>query len=501
MADTIAVVFSPHAPTQSPPLGPPPAPHPPAARNGYGGFHHGVSLLHGWVPQVVAFVAVLLLVIAFARATRRWWVLWMPVCAVGGVAAAWAAWDFVDDQGLASDPAPVLLWASVGLTAAGLVAAVVGLRTGGWWQRIAAVLAVPAALLYTGVVLNQWVGYYPTVQAAWDALNADPLPHQVDLDELAELRNTDVGTGRIVEVDIPEAGSDFRHRREYVYLPPAWFAGDKPPALPAVMMIGGEFNTPADWVRSGQIMPAVDAFAAKNNGQTPVLVFVDSGGSFNNDTECVNGPRGNAADHLTKDVPGYVESEFGVAKDPAQWAVVGWSMGGTCAVDLAVMHPDLFGTFVDIAGDLGPTAGSKEQTIKRLYGGNADAWAQFDPLTVMEKHGPYTGVVGLFDDLTAPKRTNNPGANGAPNGQPRNLPGMPKVSEEQIGKGGRDGVQDANEEGAAEQLCDAGRKVGIDCTVHTTVGGHTWQFAASAFTSSFPWLTARLGIPVPGLSS
>ena len=30
-------------------------------------------------------------------------------------------------------------------------------------------------------------------------------------------------------------------------------------------------------------------------------VFVDSG-AFNNDTECVNRVRGNAADHLTKDV-------------------------------------------------------------------------------------------------------------------------------------------------------------------------------------------------------
>ncbi|GEM25421.1 alpha/beta hydrolase [Nocardia seriolae] len=484
---------------QSPPLGPPPAPRAPAARTGYPGFHHGISLLHGWVPQVAAFVAVLLLVLAFARFTRRWWLLWMPVCAAAGGAAAWAAWTYTDNQGLASDPAPVLLWACVGATGAGLAAAILGLWTGAWWQRTAAILAVPAALLYTGVVLNQWVGYYPTVQAAWDAANADPLPHQVDQDELAGLRDTDVGSGRIVEVDIPESGSDFRHRSEYVYLPPAWFAGDRPPALPTVMMIGGEFNTPADWVRSGQIMPAVDDFAAKNNGVTPVLVFVDSGGSFNNDTECVNGPRGDAADHLVNDVPAYLESAFGVAKDPARWAVVGWSMGGTCAVDLAVMHPEQFGTFVDIAGDLGPTAGTKEQTIKRLYGGNADAWAQFDPQTVMAQHGPYTDVVGLFDDLTAPKRNSN-GNDANANGRQQNrYPGQPKVAEERIGKGGRDGVMDTDEEGAAGQLCDEGRKVGIDCTVYTTVGGHTWQFAAAAFTSSFPWLTARLGIPVVGL--
>ncbi len=144
------------------------------------------------------------------------------------------------------------------------------------------------------------------------------------------------------------------------------------------MMIGGEFNTPADWIRSGQIMPALDGFTKANGGLAPILVFVDAGGSFNNDTECVNGPRGNAASHLTEDVPAHVEARFGASADPARWAVVGWSMGGTCAVDLAVMHPDLVHTFVDIAGDLGPSSGTEEQTVSRLFGGDAAAWEAFD---------------------------------------------------------------------------------------------------------------------------
>ena len=72
-------------------------------------------------------------------------------------------------------------------------------------------------------------------------------------------------------------------------------------------------------------------------------------------------------------------------------------MGGTCAVDLAVMHPDMFSAFEDIAGDIGPNSGTKDQTIARLFGGNADAWAAFDPTTVITRHGPYTGVAGWFD--------------------------------------------------------------------------------------------------------
>uniref|UniRef100_UPI003898D896 alpha/beta hydrolase n=1 Tax=Nocardia stercoris TaxID=2483361 RepID=UPI003898D896 len=464
-----------------------------------------------------------------------------PICVILGVAAAFAARQYMADEGLASDPAPVLLWVCVGGTAAAIAVAVVGWPRTRWWHRLAAVLAIPLTAASSLVVLNQWVGYYPTWQAAWSAFTAGPLPHQTDMAQLAGMRDTDPATGVIVPVDIPDDASGFKHRTEYVYLPPAYFHGATAPTLPVVMMIAGEFNTPADWVRSGQIMPVIDKFTRANNGQAPILVFPDSSGSFNNDTECVDGPRGRAAAHLTDDVVPYVESTFNAAKDPAHWAVIGWSMGGTCAVDLTVMHPELFHTFVDIAGDLGPASGTKEQTIRRLYGGDAAKWAAFDPQTVMAAHGLYTGVTGLFDDLTPPKvpaGTRVPGVQTAPDGTvtgfdpdayaagqadgpkasgndaPQPGPGtpnpgadlprmpqgfrLPKVPESQVGIGGQDGNGfDTGEFGAAEKLCTEGRAVGIDCTVHTSKGGHTWQFAAAAFGSAFPWVVASVGLPVP----
>ncbi len=471
-----------------PVLAAPPTPAPPQlapAPNPQHAFHHGISLLHGWLPLTVELLAAALLLIAIARRTKRWWSIQVPACTAVGVAAALAAAWYVADEGLASDPAPTRLWLWVGGTAAAAAIAIAGWPGAHWWRRAVAVLAIPSTLVSAGIVMNQWVGYYPTVQAAWGAVTAGALPHQIDLSALPALRNTPVADGALVPVRIPDAGSGFPHRTEYVYLPPAWFTGPTPPALPVVMMIGGEFNTPADWLRSGQIMPTVDGFTKANGGLAPILVFVDSSGSFNNDTECVDGPRGDAAAHLTEDVPTYLEARFGASADPARWAVVGWSMGGTCAVDLAVMHPELLRTFVDIAGDLGPSSGTKEQSIARLFGGDADAWAAFDPLTVMARHGPYNGVAGLFDDLLPAQRSGG--------GNRR----TPATDDDHAGLGGRDEVPDTGETGAAGTLCAAGRAVGIECTVYTTEGGHTWQFAAAAFASSLPWVVGRVGLPVP----
>src|SRR5262245_18402616 len=114
------------------------------------------------------------------------------------------------------------------------------------------------------------------------------------------------------------------------------------------MMTDGMFSTPTNWVRAGNAIGTLDEFAGAHRGNAPVVVFVDAGGSFNTDSECVNGTSGKSADHLTKDVVLFKVSHFGVDKAPAKWGVVGWSMGGNCAVDLTVMHPDMLRAFIDV---------------------------------------------------------------------------------------------------------------------------------------------------------
>jgi S-formylglutathione hydrolase FrmB len=406
----------------------------------------------------------------------------LPVAAVLGAALAGLSHWYIENRGLADDPAPRLLWWWIAGTGASGAILLLGWRSAPWWRRSASALAVPTCLLSAALTLNLWVGYFPTVQTAWDQITEGPLPHQTDAAGVAAMSAAGLPPphGIVVPVAIPDNASHFKHRGELVYLPSAWFASSPPPALPTVMMIGGEFNTPADWLRAGNAAKTIDDLATAHGGNAPVFVFVDSGGAFNNDTECVNGIRGNAADHLTKDVVPFMVSKFGVRPEPAHWGVVGWSMGGTCALDLTVMHPELFSSFVDIAGNLGPETGTKAQTIARLFGGNADAWAAFDPATVIAKHGRYQNVSGWFDvSSSSPSKRRH---------------GLAVTDVGDTTLASHD-VNPGDQAAAAESLCALGRANGIDCAIVAQPGKHDWPFASNAFAASLPWLAGRLGTP------
>lgn len=413
------------------------------------------SLMGGWLPVAVQILTALALIRAIGGRTRRWWLVVAPLLlALAVTAAVGAQWAFTT-LGMASEPAPFALWAWAGSCMLALGIVVATWRGHGWARRNLSVFTASMCLLSTGLAVNTWIGYVPTVGTAWNQATAGPLPDETDWAALSQLPRGQAPSshGALVRVKTSSAASGFEHRDELVYLPPAWFTSDVPPRLPTVMMIGGQFNTPADWVRAGEAVHTLDAFAAANGGSAPVAVFVDPSGSFTNDTECVNGPRGNAADHLVKDVVPYVVSTFGVSDAPANWGVVGFSTGGTCALDLAVMHPDVFSVFVDIAGDPGPNSGNHVQTIDRLFGGDAQAWSAYDPATAITRHGRYRDTAGVFV------------------------------------------VPESESPAAADELCALGTTHGIDCSVSRLPGRHVWPFGATAFAATLPWLAGTLGAP------
>jgi S-formylglutathione hydrolase FrmB len=183
----------------------------------------------------------------------------------------------------------------------------------------------------------------------------------------------------------------------------------------------------------------------------------------------------------------YLVDHFRVSDDPANWGVVGWSSGGTCALNLTVKYPELFSTFVNIDGDLAPNAGTKAQTIERLFGGNAAAYDDWSPATVIERHGDYDGVAGWF---AVSEQGNVAAISGV---------ALQDVPEER--------APESNPTAAARTLCRLGSEYGIDCAVVPAGGKHDWPFAAQAFAAALPWLSWQIDTPeaaevtLPGTST
>ncbi|MCV7202785.1 hypothetical protein B7435_31020 [Mycolicibacterium peregrinum] len=441
-----------------------------------------LSLTSGLIPITLQILALAAIVVAIGRGRSREWLRrWLLVAVLAGVGLAAAGRLIVRDQGWSADAIAfgTVFWtAMLGFTATVLIA---GWRGSEWWRRLVAILSVVLVVVCGFSALNTATGYFPTVRAAWLRVTQTEPEQWIDESELAALQQKgEVPTrGTVVRVTIPADASGFAHRTEVVYLPPAWFSSNPPPQLPAVIMMGGEFNHPNDWLQSTEALQTLDDFAALHHGNAPIVVFPDISGKFNNDTECVDGVRGNAAAHLTKDVVPYMISRFGVSSKPENWGLVGWSTGATCSLLTAVRNPDMFSAFVWLDGTLGPNAGTKDQTVARLFGGDENAWESFDPKTIITRHGPYDDLsawLGVADDTPTVHRD----ASTTPPSED-SIADWDTYSEEHAPN--------------ATKLCALLSGYNIECSVVGYKGAHDFQSAGAAFDAALPWLASALGTP------
>ena len=128
-------------------------------------------------------------------------------------------------------------------------------------------------------------------------------------------------------------------------------------------------------------------FAAAHNGIAPIVVMPDSLGSELANPLCADTSLGNVDTYMSKDLPNAIRSQLRVDPDPAHWIVGGFSYGGTCALQMATNHADLYPNFVDISGQLEPTLGSgstgRKQTVDTAFGGDETKFTAINPTDLM----------------------------------------------------------------------------------------------------------------------
>jgi len=367
----------------------------------------GVSLVDGWVPPVllgVGAAALFWLLVRWSRGALVTLVLALLLSALTFLGLNPLVLRVLD---LVPDPLPerVLVWISVGVF--GLVLAVGGLIHTRAWRKVLSVACGIVVLAAAGSQVNVYFQQYPTLGALLSADDpvdsgalaggrgaaSKPMPTPV----VQRWKGKVTGTSSMATAPIPGTVSGLTARPAQIYLP-AVYDSPNPPLLPVLVLVAGQPGGPDDWVTAGQLQPLMDGVAAAHGGLAPVTVVVDPNGADANDTMCMDSDIAKADTYLSKDVPAWIAANLGIDSNKAHWAFGGWSYGGTCALEMTTRHPDLYPSFIDMAGELEPAVSAdRAQTVQAAFGGDTAAFDAQVPMTLLARHR-YPQVWGYFSN-------------------------------------------------------------------------------------------------------
>ncbi|WPF67029.1 MULTISPECIES: alpha/beta hydrolase [unclassified Corynebacterium] len=308
-------------------------------------------------------------------------------------------------------------------------------------RRKVVIISVVLTTFATLGTLNLVFQEYPTVRSF------DPKPVAVSM-SYAQFQHTQRPprldgreVGALVTVDIP--GSGFRPRPAVAYVPPVYWSGE---ILPVMVLMAGNPGSPDQWFHNGEAAQTADEYQATHGGAGPIVVSVDATGSFTGNPLCVDGPEQQVMTYLSRDVPEGIHRLFRVVEDRARWVIGGLSYGGTCALQVVTSHPESYGTFLDFSGQAEPTVGDHGQTVARFFGGSEEAFAAHNPADLLATRS-YPNTRGRF------------------------------VA----------GERDKDSVAALTHLNELARAAGMETSMDTVPGGHSFEVWRVALAETFEW--------------
>ena len=413
-----------------------------------------ISIVSGWFPVLLFWVTVAVCAIAVVlrRDVLKEFAIGIPIGIVFAVLLFVGL--HLTQQIPPGAPSSLNVWLTVACLMAGLVLA--GWRRVHWPRRISGLAAIVLAVVCAGSAVNQSFVYYPTLARLFGQ-NAN---HFLDNAELTSMRHQVdksgqlPGHGATLSVPIPGTGTKFTPRPAFVWVPPAWFARNRP-QLPVIELLHGTPGSPSDWTRASYADATALAFAKKHKGMAPIIVMPDVNGSFAADTECVNSAMlGDAETYLTKTVPEFMRKSFNASTAAGSVGIAGLSEGGTCAITLALNNPKVYSVFGDYSGLQNPVyeEDTKQQTVQILFGGSESNYNAHNSPYILA-HQRFPGLAGWFEV----------------------------------------GAQDTSKlRTAATTLQGLASKAGIDTCLAMPPGAHTFVLWQQAFSDSLPWMSWKL---------
>jgi enterochelin esterase-like enzyme len=230
-------------------------------------------------------------------------------------------------------------------------------------------LAFVPAMLFGVAAVNKYYDYYQTWTAAaadlggqgTSQLAAAPSVNGASARQVSALLGAKVNLkiaaahGQTVRLTVQGRLSKLR-RTVYVYLPPEYFRDSyRRYRFPVIELLPGYPGSPADWINVVGITSAYDTLLADGVVKPAVLVMPDTNGARRTSLQCLNvvhGPQD--ATFLSLDLPGYLPRLLRVQPPGPAWGIGGYSEGGYCAANLALVYRLRYGAAGVLSGYFAP---------------------------------------------------------------------------------------------------------------------------------------------------
>src|SRR5438876_1765136 len=132
-----------------------------------------------------------------------------------------------------------------------------------------------------------------------------------------------------------------------------------------------------DWFTAGKANQSADTLIALGKIPELIMVLPDGNGRPGATSEWANSydQRQLIESYVVNDVVRYIDSKYRTIPDAANRAIGGLSMGGFGALNIAVHHPDIFGSVISLGGYYYAEGG--------IWGNNAAYMQQNSPADVL----------------------------------------------------------------------------------------------------------------------
>ena len=203
-------------------------------------------------------------------------------------------------------------------------------------------------------------------------------------------------------------------RRSFlVYLPPSYRdAATQNRRYPTLYLLHGSPGSEYDWIKGGKAVQSADTLIGHGEIPELIMIFPEGNGRSGETSEW-----GNSFDQkqlmenfVALDLVRFIDQKYRTIPTPDYRAIGGFSMGGFGAMNIAVHHPDTFGSVISLAGYYIADGSIWGQNIDYMHANspayvlpaNPNAWKLRIFLGAATKDQPYyTGTQQFILELKA----------------------------------------------------------------------------------------------------